>query len=103
MTYFKTYGFADTYVWWPKDCQARPLKYVSDLKPVAGKMNVGIDQIWLNRKGDGYDGSKDAGYKFAPFTRMQIGLVYDAVAAGKMDAIWVIQRMAGLIVIIWRC
>lgn len=90
MTYFKSYGFADTYVWMvtQKTAKRYHLNNVSDLKPVAGKMNVGIDQIWLNRKGDGYDGfQKTYGYKFGAVHPMQIGLVYDAVAADKMDAI----------------
>lgn len=90
MTYFKSYGFADTYVWMvtQKTAKKYNLNNVSDLKPVAGKMNVGIDQIWLNRKGDGYDGfQKMYGYKFGAVHPMQIGLVYDAVAADKMDAI----------------
>ncbi len=90
MTYFKSYGFADTYVWMvtQKTAKRYHLNNVSDLKPVAGKMNVGIDQIWLNRKGDGYDGfQKTYGYKFGAVHPMQIGLVYDAVANDKMDAI----------------
>ncbi len=47
MTYFKTYGFADTYVWMVTQKTARRdhLNTVSDLKPVAGKMNVGIDKF----------------------------------------------------------
>ncbi|MTV81727.1 osmoprotectant ABC transporter substrate-binding protein [Lactobacillus sp. CRM56-3] len=90
MTYFPSYGFSDTYVWMvtQKTAKKDHLNTVSDMKPIAKNMNVGIDQIWLNRKGDGYDGfQKVYGYKFGQVHPMQIGLVYDAVAADKMDAI----------------
>lgn len=90
MTYFPSYGFSDTYVWMvtQKTAKKYHLVTMSDMKPVASKMNVGIDQIWLNRKGDGYDGyQKVYGYSFGEVHPMQIGLVYDAVAAGKMDAV----------------
>lgn len=90
MTYFPTYGFADTYQFMVTQKTARKyhLNDVSDMKKIAPKMSVGIDQIWLNRKGDGYDGfQKTYGYSFGAVHPMQIGLVYDAVAAGKMDAV----------------
>ncbi|WP_056948233.1 osmoprotectant ABC transporter substrate-binding protein [Secundilactobacillus odoratitofui] len=90
MTYFPSYGFADTYVWMVTQQTAKKynLNTVSDMKKQASKMSVGIDQIWLNRKGDGYDGFKQAyGFAFGQVHPMQIGLVYDAVAAGKMDAV----------------
>ncbi len=59
MTYFPSYGFADTYVWMVTQQTAKKynLNTVSDMKKQASKMSVGIDQIWLNRKGDGYDAS----------------------------------------------
>lgn len=90
MTYFPSYGFSDTYAFMVTQKKAKQLHLnnVSDLKKTAGKMSVGIDQIWLNRKGDGYDGFKQTyGFKFGKVFPMQIGLVYDAVAAGKMDAV----------------
>lgn len=90
MTYFPSYGFSDTYVWMVTQKTAKKYHFnnVSDMKPVASKMNVGIDQIWLNRKGDGYGTfKKDYGFAFGEVHPMQIGLVYDAVAADKMDAV----------------
>lgn len=90
MTYFKSYGFADTYAFMVTQQTAKKwhLSKVSDMAKVAPKMNVGIDQIWLNRKGDGYDGfQKVYGFSFGEIHPMQIGLVYDAVAAKKMDAV----------------
>lgn len=90
MTYFPSYGFSDTYAFMVTQKKAKQLhlKTISDLKKHASKMDVGIDQIWLNRKGDGYDGFKQTyGFQFGKVDPMQIGLVYDAVAANKMDAV----------------
>jgi osmoprotectant transport system substrate-binding protein len=42
----------------------------------------------MNRKGDGYDDfAKDYGFRFKRVSPMQIGLVYDAVEAGKMQVV----------------
>ena len=90
MTYFKSYGFADTYAWMVKPAYAKKhhLKTVSDLKKLSSKMTVGIDQIWQNRPGDGYPAFQKAyGYSFGTVKPMQTGLLYDALAADKMDAI----------------
>lgn len=90
MTYFKSYGFADTYAWMVKPAYAKKhhLKTVSDLKKLSSKMTVGIDQIWQNRPGDGYPAfQKTYGYSFGTVKPMQTGLLYDALAADKMDAI----------------
>jgi len=90
MTYFKTYGFADTYAWMVKQSYAKKhhLEPVSDLQKLAPNMTVGIDQIWQNRQGDGYPAfQKMYGYSFGKVLPMQTGLLYDALAADKMDAI----------------
>lgn len=90
MTYFPTYGFADTYAFMVTKQTAKKyhLKTVSDMKKVAPKLTVGLDQTWLERKGDGYTAfQKLYGYKFGKTYPMQIGLVYDALESGKMDAI----------------
>ncbi|ARW49789.1 osmoprotectant ABC transporter substrate-binding protein [Levilactobacillus brevis] len=90
MTYFKTYGFADTYAWMvtQKYAKQHHLKTVSDMKKLAPKMKVGIDQIWQNRQGDGYPAfQKMYGYSFGTVYPMQTGLLYDALSANKMDAI----------------
>ncbi|MFD1317510.1 osmoprotectant ABC transporter substrate-binding protein [Loigolactobacillus zhaoyuanensis] len=90
MTYFPSYGFADTYQFMvtQKFAKEHNLNTVSDLKEVAPSMKVGIDQIWMNRKGDGYDDfQKQYGFSFGRVYPMQIGLVYNALASGKMDAV----------------
>lgn len=90
MTYFPSYGFADTYAWMVTQEFAKKnnVTSVSDLKPVANKMKVGIDPIWENRHGDGYkDFKRVYGYSFNDLYPMQIGLVYDALDHGRMDAV----------------
>ncbi|AVK60286.1 osmoprotectant ABC transporter substrate-binding protein [Lactobacillus sp. CBA3605] len=90
MTYFPSYGFADTYAFMVTQQTAKKyhLNTISDMKKVASKLTVGLDQTWLERKGDGYDAFKTLyGYQFGKTYPMQIGLVYDALESGKMDAI----------------
>ncbi|MCI1851899.1 osmoprotectant ABC transporter substrate-binding protein [Schleiferilactobacillus harbinensis] len=90
MTYFPSYGFADTYQFMvsQKYAKANNLKTISDMKRVAPDMKVGIDQIWANRRGDGYSAFQNTyGFSFGHVYPMQIGLVYDALEAGKMDAV----------------
>lgn len=49
---------------------------------------AGVDTAWITREGDGYDGFKEAyDFEFSSILPMQIGLVYDAVNAGKMDIV----------------
>lgn len=87
---FPSYGFADTYAFLVTQHTAKKygLQNVSDLQPVASKMNAGVDSSWMNRKGDGYEDFKRAyGFDFKRVYPMQIGLVYDAAEQGKMQTI----------------
>ncbi|MFT9268495.1 osmoprotectant ABC transporter substrate-binding protein [Liquorilactobacillus nagelii] len=89
-TWFPSYGFADTYAFMTtkKFAAKYHLKTISDLQTVAGQLNAGVDSSWMNRKGDGYDDfAKDYGFRFKRVSPMQIGLVYDAVEAGKMQVV----------------
>lgn len=89
-TFMPTYGFDNTYVFLVRKDTAEKynLKSVSDLKAHASELVAGVDTSWINRKGDGYEGFKDTyGFAFDKILPMQIGLVYDAVAAGKMDIV----------------
>lgn len=90
LVYLKSYGFADTYSWMVTQATAKKygLNNVSDMQAHAGEMKVGIDQAWRDRRGDGYDGFKSIyGFGFSHLYSMQIGLVYDALSTGKMDAV----------------
>lgn len=47
-----------------------------------------MDNIWLKKKGDGYEGFvKTYGIEFGSTFPMQIGLVYDALKNEKMDIV----------------
>lgn len=89
-TWFNSYGFDNTYVFLvTKETAAEyNLKTVSDLGAVADQLVAGVDTAWITREGDGYDGFKEAyDFEFSSILPMQIGLVYDAVNAGKMDIV----------------
>lgn len=88
--WYPSYGFANTYAFMVKKETAEKynLKKISDLKNVASELTAGVDTSWLDRKGDGYKGFvADYGFDFSKVFPMQIGLVYDAVNAGKMDVV----------------
>lgn len=88
--WYPSYGFANTYAFVVKKETAEKynLKKISDLKNVASELTAGVDTSWLDRKGDGYKGFvADYGFDFSKVFPMQIGLVYDAVNAGKMDVV----------------
>ena len=89
-TWFPSYGFENTYVFLVRKDTAEKynLKKVSDLKNVADQLVAGVDTSWITRKGDGYDGFQTTySFSFDSILPMQIGLVYDAVEAGKMDIV----------------
>lgn len=89
-TWFPSYGFDNTYVFLVSKATAEKynLKTVSDLKKVSDQLVAGVDTSWITREGDGYEGFKAAyGFEFKSILPMQIGLVYDAVSAGKMDVV----------------
>ncbi len=89
-TWFPSYGFANTYTFMVTKETAKKynLKKISDLKKVADQLTAGVDTSWMNREGDGYKAfSEEYGVDFKKVYPMQIGLVYDAVHAGKMDVV----------------
>src|SRR5699024_3093612 len=66
------------------------LEKVSDIKDIASDLSLGVDNSWLNREGDGYQGFIDTyGFEFKKEYPMQIGLVYKAVSNGDMDVVMV--------------
>lgn len=88
--WFPTYGFENTYAFMVTEKLAKEnnLKTISDLAPISKNLKAGVDTSWLERKGDGYKAFKKA-YKmdFKQLYPMEIGLVYNAVASGKMDIV----------------
>ncbi|WP_430597610.1 osmoprotectant ABC transporter substrate-binding protein [Enterococcus sp. AZ177] len=88
--WFNSYGFANTYAFMVTQETAKKynLKTISDLKKVGDQLTAGVDTSWIDRKGDGYKGFTETyGFDFKRVFPMQIGLVYDAVAANKMDVV----------------
>ena len=89
-TFFDSYGFENTYAFLvtKETADKYNLKTVSDLGKVAKDLQAGVDTSWINREGDGYKGFTQAyGFDFEKVYPMQIGLVYDALQAGKMDVV----------------
>ncbi|MCM3110405.1 osmoprotectant ABC transporter substrate-binding protein [Lederbergia lenta] len=89
-TWFDSYGFSNTYAFTVTKelADANQLKTVSDVKSIADEISLGVDNSWLKRKGDGYQGFIETyGYEFGEAFPMQTGLVYQAVSSGKMDVV----------------
>ncbi|MDM5321485.1 osmoprotectant ABC transporter substrate-binding protein [Bacillus altitudinis] len=88
--WFDSYGFDNTYAFavTQKMAKENKLETVSDLKKNAKNYRFGVDNIWLKKKGDGYEGFvKTYGIEFGNTYPMQIGLVYDALKNEKMDIV----------------
>ncbi|WP_373454628.1 osmoprotectant ABC transporter substrate-binding protein [Heyndrickxia sporothermodurans] len=89
-TWFDSYGFANSYAFTvTKDfAEKNKITKVSQLEPMVKDLSLGVDNSWLKRKGDGYEGFVKAyGFEFGETYPMQIGLVYKAVQSGKMDVV----------------
>ena len=90
MKYYDSYGFDNTYAFMvsQETADRLQLKTVADLEKYKDQIDAGFDSQWLIREGDGYPGFVEAyGFELANKHSMQIGLVYDALAAGKMDTV----------------
>ena len=89
-TWFDSYGFDNTYAFTVTKELAEKygLEKVSDLADVAGELRFGVDNSWIHREGDGYQGFvKTYGFEFPKIYPMQIGLVYEALANDEMDVV----------------
>ncbi|MGY3777575.1 osmoprotectant ABC transporter substrate-binding protein [Isobaculum melis] len=85
-----SYGFTNSYAFMvtKETAEKYGLEKVSDLSKVSDQLVAGADSTWLKRKGDGYDAFQETyGFDFKKIYPMQIGLVYDALEAGKMDVV----------------
>lgn len=88
--WYDSYGFQNTYAFTVTEefAKEHDLETVSDLEKVAADMTLGVDNSWLNRAGDGYEGFiQTYGYEFGEALPMSIGLVYQAVKSEKMDIV----------------
>lgn len=89
-TWFDSYGFDNTYAFTVTKELAEKygLEKVSDLENVAGELRFGVDNSWIHREGDGYQGFVETyGFEFPKIYPMQIGLVYEALANDEMDVV----------------
>lgn len=88
--WFDPYGFANSYAFTvTKDLAVKEqLETVSDVGELAPNLQLGVDNAWLNRKGDGYEAFIEIyEFEFGKAYPMQIGLVYKAVNSGDMDVV----------------
>lgn len=89
-TWFDSYGFENSYDFAVTEELAEELQLekVSDLAPYAGELSFGVDNSWIHREGDGYEGFTEMyGLEFPNIHPMQIGLVYQALDSGDMDVV----------------
>ncbi|TRM11538.1 osmoprotectant ABC transporter substrate-binding protein [Lentibacillus cibarius] len=88
-TWAETYGFANSYsiAVTQKFAEENNIETISDLKPYADDLRFGVNNAWVNREGDGYDGFKKTYFDFGDVFPMNLGLVYQAAASGNMDAV----------------
>src|SRR5699024_6794934 len=63
------------------------IETISDLEPYADELKFGVDNAWVNREGDGYDGFVETYFDFDKVFPMNLGLVYKAAGTGNMDVV----------------
>ncbi|MGG4034315.1 glycine betaine ABC transporter substrate-binding protein [Paenibacillus cisolokensis] len=83
-------GFENTYAFTVRGALAEERGYesISDVKPDAGSLRLGVDTTWLEREADGYPAfSKYYGIKFGNTYPMEQSLVYQAVAQRQVDIV----------------
>ncbi|MET3655006.1 osmoprotectant transport system substrate-binding protein [Sporosarcina psychrophila] len=88
--WYDSYGFQNTYALTVTAdlAEKEGLETVSDIEKIADDLTLGVDNSWLNRAGDGYEGFVDTyGFTFGEALPMSLGLVYQAVNSGKMDVV----------------
>lgn len=88
-TWANSYGFENSYsvAITGEFARQNDIETVSDLEPYAKDLKFGVDNAWVNRKGDGYDGFAEMYFPFGRIFPMNIGLVYQANASGHMDVV----------------
>lgn len=88
-TWGPVYGFENSYAVaiTSEFAEEHGIEMVSDLEPFADELRFGVDNAWINRKGDGYDGFQETYFSFGEVYPMNVGLVYQAAASGHMDVV----------------
>ncbi len=90
MTWFPSYGFANTYAFMVTHefAEEHSLDKVSDLNAISDSITAGIDTGWMDRDGDGYEAFKETyQFDFNKVLPMEIGLVYNAVMSKDVEVV----------------
>lgn len=88
--WFDPLGFENTYAFSVRKEVADKRGYtkISDVKPDADSMRLGVDTTWLERPSDGYPAfTKHYGFTFGSTFPMELALVYSAVANKQVDIV----------------
>ncbi len=88
-TWLEPFGFNSTYAVTVRKELAveHNLKTISDLQGLSGNMILGMDAIFRDRPGDGYEAMNETyGLKWGRPLSMDYGLLYRATATGNVDA-----------------
>lgn len=88
--WFPSYGFSNqfTFMVTRETAEKYGLTKVSDLQKYAEQLNLGTDQTWYKREGDGYQAfTEEYQMSFKRVYPMQVGLLYDALAINELDVI----------------
>ncbi|BBH19460.1 choline-binding protein [Paenibacillus baekrokdamisoli] len=83
-------GFENTYAFTVREevAQAKGYEKISDIKPDAKNMRLGVDTSWLERSTDGYPAfSKYYGITFGTIFPMELSLVYKAATQNQVDIV----------------
>ncbi|MTH53337.1 osmoprotectant ABC transporter substrate-binding protein [Bacillus mangrovi] len=83
-------GWENTYALTVREDVAKEkgLETISDLEQYQQEMKIGVEAAWMERQLDGYPGFTDAyGFGFEQIYKMDINLVYEAVANRKVDVV----------------
>lgn len=88
-TWAEAYGFENSYSLAVTEAFAEEnnIETISDLESYADDLDFGVDNAWMNREGDGYQGFTETYFDFGDVFPMNLGLVYEAVATGNMDVV----------------
>lgn len=88
-TWAEEYGFENSYslAVTAEFAEENDVETISNLEPYADDLDFGVDNAWVNREGDGYDGFKETYFDFGDVYPMNLGLVYKAAATGNMDVV----------------
>src|SRR5699024_2646321 len=86
-TWAETYGFENSYSLAVTEefAEEKNIETISDLEPYADELKFGVDNAWVNREGDGYDGYVETYFDFDKVFPMNLALVYKAAGDGNSD------------------